>query len=135
MAGKSIHPNDLRGNHYTLEELTWNFKNKEGDLVREELDKHVVSQVGVWLTVVFLFRTFDAGRQTWSGLKVAYVRYRKVGNGYKKMSSFNYSLEDAWLATVPVDDWRRRAASIEESLRVVDSVDASEATDVAVQPG
>lgn len=76
----------------TVEELTFNYKNEEGQLVRKELSKEVLSK-GAWATLMFLYQDLDRRNNVFRAPKVSIVRYKKSNGVYRKQSSFNISSE------------------------------------------
>ena len=75
----------------TIEDISYNYED-EGRLVRKELDKSVLTK-GAWATIMFLYQDLDRQADAWRAPKVAIVRYKKSGGGYRKQSSFNISNE------------------------------------------
>ncbi len=75
-----------------IEDLTFDYKNEEGLLVRREVDRAVLSK-GAWATIMFLYQDLDRAAGTYRAPKVAIVRYRKTNGVYRKQSSFNISSE------------------------------------------
>jgi hypothetical protein len=76
----------------SVDELTFNYTNEEGQLVRKQLDKEVLSK-GAWATVMYLYQDLDRRNNTYRVPKVSIVRYRKSNGVYRKQSSFNISSE------------------------------------------
>ncbi len=75
-----------------VEELTFEYRNEEGELLRRQLDKVVLSK-GAWATVMYLYQDLDRASGTYKSPKVAIVRYRKSRGVYRKQTSFNISSE------------------------------------------
>ncbi len=76
----------------TIEELTFDYRNEDGVLVRREVDRAVLSK-GAWATIMFLYQDLDKAAGRYRAPKVAIVRYRKTNGVYRKQSSFNISSE------------------------------------------
>jgi hypothetical protein len=76
----------------SVEDLTFNYTNEDGQLVRKELDKEVLSK-GAWATVMYLYQDLDRRSNKYRIPKVSIVRYRKSNGVYRKQSSFNISSE------------------------------------------
>ena len=76
----------------TLEELSYDFHDDDGTLVRKEIEKQVLSK-GAWSTVMFLFQELDRKSGAFRAPKVGIVRFKKAGGAYRKQSSFHISSE------------------------------------------
>jgi hypothetical protein len=76
----------------SVDDLTFNYTNEEGQLVRKQLDKEVLSK-GAWATVMYLYQDLDRRSNTYRVPKISIVRYRKSNGVYRKQSSFNISSE------------------------------------------
>ena len=76
----------------SVDELTFEYRDEEGTLLRRELDKVVLSK-GAWATIMYLYQDLDRGTGTYKAPKVAIVRYRKSRGVYRKQTSFNISSE------------------------------------------
>lgn len=76
----------------TVDELTFNYTNEEGQQVRRELSKEVLSK-GAWATLMFLYQDLDRRNNVYRPPKVSIVRYKKANGIYRKQSSFNISSE------------------------------------------
>lgn len=94
----------------TVDEITISFE-EEGLLVREELDKVILSR-GAWTTILFKYREMDRARTDYGPVAFSVRRYKKTGGEYKQQSKFNISnVEQArkiaeallgWAADLPV---------------------------------
>ena len=94
----------------TVDEITISFE-EEGLLVREELDKVILSR-GAWTTILFMYREMDRARTDYGPVAFSVRRYKKTGGEYKQQSKFNISnVEQArkiseallgWAADLPV---------------------------------
>ena len=76
----------------TVDELSFEYRDEEGQLLRRELDKVVLSK-GAWATIMYLYQDLDRASKTYKAPKVAIVRYRKSRGVYRKQTSFNISSE------------------------------------------
>lgn len=76
----------------SVEDLTFNYTNEDGQLVRKQLDKEILSK-GAWATIMYLYQDLDRRNNTYRVPKVSIVRYRKSNGVYRKQSSFNISSE------------------------------------------
>jgi hypothetical protein len=76
----------------SVEDLTFNYTNEDGQLVRKQLDKEILSK-GAWATIMYLYQDMDRRNNTYRVPKVSIVRYRKSNGVYRKQSSFNISSE------------------------------------------
>ena len=75
-----------------IEDLTFDYTNEDGVLVRREVDRAVLSK-GAWATIMYLYQDLDRSAGRYRAPKVAIVRYRKTNGVYRKQSSFNISSE------------------------------------------
>ncbi|OGR35767.1 MAG: hypothetical protein A2051_03025, partial [Desulfovibrionales bacterium GWA2_65_9] len=73
----------------TVDEITISFE-EEGLLVREELDKVILSR-GAWTTILFKYREMDRARTDYGPVAFSVRRYKKTGGEYKQQSKFNIS--------------------------------------------
>lgn len=73
----------------SIEDLTVNYE-EDGTLVREELEKEVLSK-GAWSTIMFKYQDLDSKTGEYKAPKAMVVRFRKIRGEYKKQSSFNIS--------------------------------------------
>jgi hypothetical protein len=71
----------------TVEELTMNFQDEEGNLLVKELDKEVLTKGG-WATLIFRYQDLDKAKGTFKAPKYAIRRYQKSGGEYKMKSKF-----------------------------------------------
>jgi len=76
----------------TVDEISINFE-EEGALVREELDKVILSR-GAWTTILFKYREMDRARTDYGPVAYSVRRYKKTGGEYKQQSKFNISNDD-----------------------------------------
>jgi len=94
----------------TVDEITISFE-EEGLLVREELDKVILSR-GAWTTILFMYREMDRARTDYGPVAFSVRRYKKTGGEYKQQSKFNISNAEqarkiseallGWAADLPV---------------------------------
>lgn len=73
----------------TVDDITISFE-EEGVLVREELDKVILSR-GAWTTILFMYREMDRARTDYGPVAFSVRRYKKTGGEYKQQSKFNIS--------------------------------------------
>ena len=102
----------------TVDEITISFE-EEGLLVREELDKVILSR-GAWTTILFMYREMDRARTDYGPVAFSVRRYKKTGGEYKQQSKFNISNADqarkiseallGWAADLPVAEPKPAAA-------------------------
>jgi hypothetical protein len=76
----------------TVEELSFNYEDDQGQLVRKQVDKRVLSK-GAWATVMFKYQELDRQSGDYRAPKIAIVRFKKSNGVYRKQSSFNISSE------------------------------------------
>lgn len=76
----------------SVEELTFDYTDEDGRLVRKQLDKEILSK-GAWATVMYLYQDLDRSTNEYRVPKISIVRYRKNEGVYRKQSSFNISSE------------------------------------------
>lgn len=71
----------------TVEDLTMNFQDEEGNLLVKELSKEVLTKGG-WATMIFRYQDLDKTKGTFKAPKYAIRRYQKSGGEYKMKSKF-----------------------------------------------
>lgn len=71
----------------TVEDLTMNFKDEEGNLLVKELDKEVLTKGG-WATLIFRYQDLDKAKGVFKAPKYAIRRYQKSSGEYKMKSKF-----------------------------------------------
>lgn len=76
----------------TIDEITIAFE-EDGVLVREELDKVVLSK-GAWTTILFKYREMDRARKGYGPTAFTVRRYKKAAGEYKQQSKFTISNEE-----------------------------------------
>lgn len=74
----------------TVEELTMNFQDEEGQLLVKELDKEVLTK-GTWATLMFKYQDMDKASGGYKAPKFAIRRFQKRSGEYKLMSKFTIS--------------------------------------------
>lgn len=74
-------------NAATVEELTMNFHDEEGNLLVKELDKEVLTKGG-WATLIFRYQDLDKASGKFKAPKYAIRRYQKSSGEYKMKSKF-----------------------------------------------
>ena len=89
----------------TVEELSFNYEDDQGQLVRKQVDKRVLSK-GAWATVMFKYQELDRQSGDYRAPKIAIVRYKKWNGVYRKQSGFNISSEKQARAIVTaIEKW------------------------------
>jgi hypothetical protein len=78
----------------------------------QELDKVILSK-GAWTTILFRYRDWDRGKESWGPEKYSIRRYQKRGGEFRQQSKFNISSRaqaqaivsalQGWLDTTPSD--------------------------------
>ena len=74
----------------SIDEISIRYEENGQELVKE-LDKEVLSKGGSWLTVMFLFQTYNRQLGTYDPPKVTIRRFQKTGGNYVLRSKFNIS--------------------------------------------
>ena len=89
-----------------LSDLSWDAE-EDGRPVRRELDRRILER-GPWATALYLYQDLDPATEEWGPNRVALVRWRKIGDGWKKHASFQLTgpdqaelLREALLAWFP----------------------------------
>ena len=75
----------------TVDELTVNWEDEQGQLTTKELDKRVISKGGAWVTVIFLYQDLDLKTGEYGPHKARIQRYQKRNDRYIAQSKFNTS--------------------------------------------
>lgn len=75
-----------------LADIRWDLED-DGRLVRREVDRRVIEK-GAWATALYLYEELDVETETWGPRKLALIRWRRVGGGWKKHAGFNVTDED-----------------------------------------
>jgi len=105
----------------TVEELTFNYQDENGELVRKEVKKAILSK-GAWATVMFMYQELDRKSGEYRDPKVAIVRFKKANGAFRKQSSFNISNEKQARQIVEIiETWYAEGAE-EESPAQADEV-------------
>lgn len=78
----------------------------------QELDKVILSK-GAWTTILFRYRDWDRGKESWGPEKYSIRRYQKRGGEFRQQSKFNISSRaqaqaivsalQGWLDATPSD--------------------------------
>ena len=76
----------------SIDEITINFEDQEGNLVVKELKKEVLTR-GSWTTIMFLYQEMDKKSGDYGPPKATIRRYKKQGGYYRPQSKFNISNE------------------------------------------
>lgn len=74
----------------TVDEITINFTDENGELVVKEVDKHILTR-GSWSTVLFKYQDLDKQTKEYGEIKASIRRYQKRDGVYRKQSHFNIS--------------------------------------------
>lgn len=74
----------------TVDDLTINYKDDEGNLLTKELDKFVLTK-GAWSTIMYLYQTMDKQTGEYGNPQARIVRYKKSKDQYFTQSKFNIS--------------------------------------------
>ena len=72
-----------------VEELTISYE-EDGQLLRKELDKHVLSK-GSWTTIMFLYQDLDRKSGEFGPVKISIRRFQKREGVYLPRSKFEIS--------------------------------------------
>ena len=78
---------------HSVDELTCEWKDDEGRVITEQLDKIVLTK-GAWATVMYLYRDLNRGTGEYGKPKARIQRYQKRGGRYSPHSKFNFSSLD-----------------------------------------
>ncbi len=73
----------------SIEELTIRYE-EDGQLLRKELDKHVLSK-GSWTTIMFLYQDLDRKSGEFGPAKISIRRFQKREGVYLPRSKFEIS--------------------------------------------
>lgn len=87
-----------------LDDLDFNVESDDGQLVRRQLEKVVLSR-GVWATVLFLYEDRDRETGAWKSPRMSVVRFQKWKGAYRKHSGF--SVTDKQQAQALLDVFER----------------------------
>ena len=74
----------------TIDEITINFTDEDGQQIIKELDKVVLSR-GAWSTILFLYSEWDRRNQKWSAPKARIDRFQKKNGEYRSQSKFKFT--------------------------------------------
>lgn len=74
----------------TIEEITINYTDDDGQQTVRELDKQVLSK-GAWTTIMFLFSEYDRRKEAWGAPKARIDRYQKKNGEYRLQSKFKFT--------------------------------------------
>jgi molybdopterin synthase catalytic subunit len=72
----------------TIEEITFDHE-ADGEKVREQLAKEVLSATGIWATIAFVHRSLSQRDLEWKPAQITMVRFKRISGIWKKQSSFN----------------------------------------------
>jgi len=71
-----------------IDDLTYNYF-KNGQQLRRELNRKVLSNTGVWADVAFLHQDRDLITDGWKPPRVTIARFKKINGIWKKQSGLN----------------------------------------------
>lgn len=74
----------------TVDELTMDFTDEEGNQIIKQLDKVVLTK-GTWSTVMYQYEELDKRTSLFKGPKFSIRRYQKTNGAYRQRSKFNIS--------------------------------------------
>ncbi len=91
-----------------LDELDFNVDGDDGQMVRRQLEKVVLSR-GVWATVLFLYQDRDRQTGDWKAPRMSIVRFQKWKGAYRKHSGFSVTDQEQANALLEVfERWTPR---------------------------
>jgi hypothetical protein len=99
----------------TIEELTWAFINQDGETVRRQLDKQVLSNKGGWVSVIYLYqdrRPDNHGKGSpadgpWLPPQAVFVRYKRVKGALRMKKQTSIAMTYASLMGTTLMLWDR----------------------------
>jgi len=74
----------------TIDEISINWEDEEGNLAVKELKKEVLTR-GAWTTIMFLLQNLDKKTGDYKAPQIRIVRYKKSGGRYLPQSKFTIS--------------------------------------------
>lgn len=74
----------------TIEELTVNYYDEDGQQIIREIDKQVLSK-GAWPTIMFLFTEWDRTKKAWGPPKARIERFQKRNGEYRSHAKFKFT--------------------------------------------
>ena len=74
----------------SIDDLTVNYEDDNGNVVVKELDKAVLSR-GAWTTILFRYQEYRAASDDYGPDKYTIRRYKKVNGEYRAQPKFNIS--------------------------------------------
>lgn len=77
----------------SIDELTVNFEDDNGQTIVRELDKVVLSR-GLWTTIIFRFQEWRPEKDDFGPDKYSVRRYKKINGVYRAQSKFTISSPD-----------------------------------------
>ncbi len=77
----------------SIDELTVNFEDDNGQTIVRELDKVVLSR-GLWTTIMFRFQEWRPEKDDFGPDKYSVRRYKKINGVYRAQSKFTISSPD-----------------------------------------
>ncbi|MFA5625155.1 MAG: hypothetical protein WC966_08905 [Bradymonadales bacterium] len=89
----------------TIDELTANYTNEEGQELCKELKKEVLSRGG-WTTIMFMYQEWNKKTEEWGAPKARIERFQKRNGEFRSQSRFNFSSAKQARQIIDVlDDW------------------------------
>lgn len=86
------------------DKLTWEFI-EDGMVSRRQLAKQIINLNGVWLTIVYLYQDLNRRTGLFTDPRIAFVRYRRYKDGFKKMGQFNLGLDQLAMLSPVLSQW------------------------------
>lgn len=74
----------------TIEELTVDYTDPDGQQLVKQLDKQILSK-GSWTTIIYLYQEWDRRKESWSAPKARLERYQKRKGVIRSQSRFKIS--------------------------------------------
>ena len=71
------------------EDLTIQYE-EDGFAIVDELDREILTR-GQWSTILFKYRQWNRGKESYSRTRYSFRRYRKISGQYRQQSKFNLS--------------------------------------------
>lgn len=98
----------------TAADLTWDWW-EEGRLVRQELDKQILSSACGWVRIAYLYRDLARAAGLWKEPRVGIVLYRREkGIFRRKGPACNLNPRQYYVIMRTAEDWLRRADGVDE---------------------
>jgi hypothetical protein len=99
-----------------IESITYDYS-KNGELLRRQIAREILSNTGVWADVAFLHQDRDPKTDGWKPAKITITRFKRVGGFWKKQNHFNAnSARRADQIIAVLAKWRDKVgANVQES--------------------